>query len=459
MAKPILLLFSNSGTTVPGDFARSLAEPGRQLIACCFDSWRNTFSLNGNARGIIWLGVGEAIPAHAREMLDESERIVAIVCQASRSASLAIGQAPMFEWPRDAARLDTLLVRKVPTGRGGASSLEAADEIAPINFIGRSPAFRRLVALIRKMSPYDATVLIEGETGAGKELVARALHYLGTRRNAPFVPVNCGAVPENLIESELFGHTKGAFTDAREARRGLVALAHKGTLFLDEVDALSPRAQVALLRFLQEKEFRPVGSERLERVDVRIIAATNANLAHAVEQGTFRGDLLFRLNVLSLWVPPLRQRPEDIPLLAERFLEEFRERYDKPMHGITDASLNYLCSYHWPGNVRELENVIHREFLLAEEDWLDLAPPEPGGTLQERRGHHGDRRMRRSLHMESFSIAKKQVLNEFERTYLVGLMRDANGNVSLAARRAGKERRAFGRLLKKHNLSRENFQT
>ena len=457
MAKPILLLFSNPETHVPEALARRLGARTWQLIACRFDSWRKLLALHGSARAVIWLGQGEPLPAAAREMLGEPGRIMAIVGDACLPAVAATGGATVLEWPRDTERLEALLAQQAP--RAGGTAPEAADEIAPINFIGRSPAFRRLVALIRKMSPYDATVLIEGETGAGKELVARALHYLGARRNAPFVPVNCGAVPENLIESELFGHAKGAFTDAREARRGLIALAHKGTLFLDEVDALSPRAQVALLRFLQEKEFRPVGSERMERVDVRIIAATNANLAQAVEQGRFRGDLLFRLNVLGLWVPPLRQRPEDIPLLAERFLEEFRKRYGKPMHGITETSLNYLCSYHWPGNVRELENVIHREFLLAEDDWLDLAYPEVGKAAQERRGQHGDRRLCRSLHRESFSIAKKQALSEFERTYLVGLMQDANGNVSLAARRAGKERRAFGRLLKKHNISRDSFQS
>lgn len=459
MAKTILLFFSNPETPVPADLAQFLGASGRQLITCRFEDGRTLFALHDSAWAVIWLGRDEALSAAVRDMLDEPGRTVVVVGEVGSSVTDLSGGSAVLEWPRDAARLEAMLaLQKVP-GRGAAHAPASSEDIAPINFIGRSPAFRRLVALIRKMSPYDATVLIEGETGAGKELVARALHYLGARRNAPFVPVNCGAVPENLIESELFGHAKGAFTDAREARRGLVALAHKGTLFLDEVDALSQRAQVALLRFLQEKEFRPVGSERMERVDVRIIAATNANLAQAVAEGSFRGDLLFRLNVLSLWVPPLRQRPEDIPLLAERFLEEFRKRYGKPMHGITATSLNYLCSYHWPGNVRELENVIHREFLLTDDDWLDLARPGVDRAAQERRGHHGDRRLRRSLHQEVFSIAKQQALTEFERTYLMGLMQDANGNVSLAARRAGKERRAFGRLLKKHKLTRDSFRS
>lgn len=459
MVKPILLLFSSPGTPVPGALAECLGACEWQLVACRFAGWRRLFTQYEHARAVVWLRQGETLPEDVGVADDVPDRILAVVCEACPPAATATGEPPWLEWPRDMARLETLLKRQARLGIRSMRTLEVAEEIEPINFVGRSPAFRRLLALIRKMSPYDVTVLIEGETGAGKELVARALHYLGTRRNAPFVPVNCGAVPENLIESELFGHAKGAFTDAREARRGLVALAHKGTLFLDEVDALSPRAQVALLRFLQEKEFRPVGSERLERVDVRIIAATNANLAQAVEQGRFRGDLLFRLNVLNLWVPPLRQRPEDIPLLAGRFLEAFRKRYGKPMHGITETSLNYLCSYHWPGNVRELENVIHREFLLAEDDWLDLAHAAAGRAAEERRGHRGDRRASHSLHKVSFSIAKQQVLSEFERTYLASLMHDANGNVSLAARRAGKERRAFGRLLKKHNLTRDSFQS
>src|SRR5258706_4658136 len=195
------------------------------------------------------------------------------------------------------------------------------EDFGELNLVGRSPAFLEVLELTKRFSACDATVLVQGETGTGKELVARAIHYLGARRNFPFIPVNCGALPDSLVESELFGHARGAFTDARDARRGLIAEAQGGTLFLDEIEVLTPKAQVALLRFLQDLEYRPVGGAVVHDANVRIIAASNANLGTLQSDGHFRKDLLFRLNVLSVDLPPLRERQSDVVFLAEIFLK------------------------------------------------------------------------------------------------------------------------------------------
>jgi DNA-binding NtrC family response regulator len=226
-------------------------------------------------------------------------------------------------------------------------------------FIGRSPAFLRVLDLIDRFSRCDAPVLIQGETGTGKELAARAIHYSGARRNAPFLPVNCGAIPETLVESELFGHVRGAFTDAREARSGMVAQAEGGTLFLDEIEALEARGQVALLRFLQNLEYRPVGSSTSKLANVRVVAACNGDLAELARRGICRRDLFFRLNVFVLDMPPLRVRGDDVTLLAEAFAERFCRRYGMPRIKLDPACLDCLAAYDWPGNVREFENIVH----------------------------------------------------------------------------------------------------
>jgi len=241
--------------------------------------------------------------------------------------------------------------------------------------IGRSPAFRIADALIYKISAYDAPVLIEGETGTGKELAARAIHYRGARSGRPFVPVNCGALPDALIESELFGHRRGAFTDARDDKPGLVELARGGTLFLDEVDALTHKAQVTLLRFLQDQQFRPLGGRREEQADVRIITASNRVLERQVEAGAFRLDLFRRLKLLHVTLPPLRERGSDIPLLAEHFVRACGARYGKAALPIDPETLAWFERYRWPGNIRELENLIRRYVLLAEGESISIPAP------------------------------------------------------------------------------------
>lgn len=309
--------------------------------------------------------------------------------------------------------------------------------------IGRSPAFRLVQTLIRKMAAFDAPVLIEGETGTGKELAARAIHYRGARADRPFVPVNCGAIPDSLIESELFGHRRGAFTDARTDKRGLVELAHGGTLFLDEVDALTPKAQVTLLRFLQDHQFRPLGGLREEQADVRIIAASNRNLERQVEAETFRVDLLYRLKLLHLPLPPLRERHGDIALLAEHFVNQAAARYAKPALPIEPATLACFERYSWPGNIRELENRVSRAFLLADGDCVS-EPALPVSLSAERSAPPA---------LLNYRQAKSRAIADFESRFLLTLIDQTNGNISAAARLSGTERRHLGRLLKKHGIS------
>ncbi len=238
--------------------------------------------------------------------------------------------------------------------------------------IGKSASMRRVFALIEKVADTDSTVLILGESGTGKELVARAIHAASDRREGPFVPVNCGAIPEELLESELFGHEKGAFTGAIKTRIGRFELAHGGTIFLDEIAEMSPKLQVKLLRALQERAFERVGGTRSIRVDIRVIAATNKDLEKEVREGRFREDLYYRLNVIPIKLPPLRERVEDIPLLVEHFLARFSQRKKREIKGITKEALECLMRHDWPGNVRELENVIERMVILSNGDYLTL---------------------------------------------------------------------------------------
>lgn len=329
------------------------------------------------------------------------------------------------------------------------------DDFAELNLVGRSPEFLEALELTKRFSTCDATVLLQGETGTGKELVARAVHYLSARRNFPFIPVNCGALPDTLVESELFGHAKGAFTDARDARRGLIAEAQGGTLFLDEIEVLTPKAQAALLRFLQDLEYRPVGGAVVRDANVRIIAASNANLEELAEETRFRKDLLFRLNVLALDLPPLRKRGRDVVLLAERFLERLQRQYRTQPKSIHPDAVSRLTEHSWPGNVRELENLIHREFLMSDEPVIHLHCLAPPG---ERRKDTHMRESASSRMTESrFQEAKASAIAQFERAYIVELLARTRGNISQAARISGKERSRLGKLVKKYGLERMAF--
>jgi DNA-binding NtrC family response regulator len=337
--------------------------------------------------------------------------------------------------------------------------------------IGRSPAFLRALGLIQKFAQCDAPTVIEGETGTGKELAARATHYQGRRQSASFLPVNCGALPDHLLENELFGHKRGAYTDARADAPGLLLLANGGTLFLDEIDALTPRAQVMLLRVLQDQRFRPLGAKDEVVVDVRIIAASNRNLQSLVDGGQFREDLLFRINLLHLTLPPLRERAGDPQLIAHDFVGRLAERYQRPVPQIAPSTLAWFDSYPWPGNVRELENLLHREFLLCDGATLAFeAPRRPGAALPRVAAPPAAMPAQATaapapspsfdtpvLISAPYTEAKQVALKDFSELYLHQLMSHTRGNVSEAARSAGQERRAFGRLLKRYGISPHSF--
>lgn len=326
------------------------------------------------------------------------------------------------------------------------------EDLVRLNLVGESTAFLRCIELIRRYAACDATVLIHGETGTGKELAARAIHYLGARREFPFLAVNCGAIPDTLLENELFGHTRGAYTEARESRVGVIADAEGGTLYLDEIETLSARAQVALLRFLQDQNYRPLGGKHMLMANVRMIAASNENLAARARRGLFRQDLLFRLNIMALEMPALRARRGDVAVLANHFVQRFSRQYAHTGKRLSSASLALLERYEWPGNVRELENLIHREFLLCQGSEIEI---DPAGLDASRFGPGAG-----AFTLSGggcFQAAKARAIAEFERSYLAQLLTETHGNVSLAARRSGKERRSLGKLLKKYGIDRNRF--
>jgi len=325
--------------------------------------------------------------------------------------------------------------------------------------VGEAPAFRAAIARLPAIARADATVLLTGETGTGKELVARAIHYLSERSTGSFTAVNCGSLPDTLLEDEFFGHERGAFTDAKAARTGLVSQAHGGTLFLDEVDSLSPRAQVALLRVLQDRTYRALGSSEERRADVRVIAATNTDLWPLVEAKVFRSDLYYRLSVLSVTLPPLAQRSEDILPLTHHFLLRLTPPSRDPFRLAIDAK-EALLAHNWPGNVRELENAVLRAVSLCESDTITANDLGIGSSVREQ-PRHDDRRERERATIDvsrSFVEAKRETIVAFEIGYLTRLMQDCGGNVSRAARRARKERRDFRRLLHKHRLDPRAFE-
>jgi two-component system, NtrC family, response regulator GlrR len=325
--------------------------------------------------------------------------------------------------------------------------------------VGSAPRFLDAIERLPSIARNAATVVVTGETGTGKELIARAVHYLGPRAAHPFVPVNCGALPDTLLEDELFGHERGAFTDARDKRAGLLSQAERGTLFLDEIDSLTPRAQVALLRVLQGGTYRALGGDRERPVDVRFVAATNASLCALVRGGHFRSDLYYRLCVLAIDLPPLREREEDILPLARHFLSKYHGA-EPPPHLSADAE-RALVAYSWPGNVRELENVIQRSTAMTAADMIteaDLglaASAGEGAPIPQDHATPGADRPDSQL--PPFNEAKRAVVDAFERDYLRQALRAHRGNVSRAAQSARKERRDFGRLLKKHQLDPREF--
>ena len=301
--------------------------------------------------------------------------------------------------------------------------------------VARSSEMQALLQQVARVAGTDATVCISGETGTGKEVIARVIHCNSSRANKSFIAVNCAAIPETLFESELFGHQKGSFTGAHQNKRGLFHTADKGTLFLDEIGEMPLSLQGKLLRAIQQREILPIGAQVPTKVDVRILAATNADLEVAVREGRFREDLYYRIHVVPLWIPPLRERRQDIPSLTQFFLKQSVARLNKPIRGFTPDAMQAMVTYSWPGNVRELENVIERAVVMSPKDLItaDLLPLTTGkspGTLQP------------------LTEAKE----DFEREYLKEILRATEGNISRASQIAGRYRADFYKLLKKYGL-------
>jgi two-component system response regulator GlrR len=339
----------------------------------------------------------------------------------------------------------TLLLAQVrlaaETNRESGTTLPRDPRLARL--IGNSPSFLGLLDVLPLYAASTASVLVLGSTGTGKEELAQAIHYLSRRAAGPWVAVNCGAIPSELFEAEVFGHVRGAFTGATLSRTGLLREADGGTLFLDEVDTLTLASQVKLLRFLQEREFRQVGSNSLQRVDVRVIAASNCSLADKVRAGAFRRDLYYRLNVLSLRLPLLRDRREDIVPLALHFLADQAARSGRALSGLTPNALAALLAHDWPGNVRELQHVMERAAVVA------AGAPIRREHLQLDEADH--------LEAPSMQAAKRALIVDFEKNYVEGLLRACAGNITHAADAAGKNRRAFWQLIRKYRIEPGRF--
>jgi two-component system response regulator GlrR len=324
----------------------------------------------------------------------------------------------------------------------GGQQGEPGEESWRADFISRSPQMAELLAQTRLVAASDASVLIRGESGTGKEVLARALHRCSARSKGPFVAVNCGAIPDNLLESELFGHEKGAFTGAAQRHQGLVLEADGGTLFLDEIGDMPLALQVKLLRLLQDREVRAVGSARARPVDIRVVSATHRDLETLMREGSFREDLFYRLNVVTLFLPPLSERREDIPLLAQHFLSVVAQRYGRPAPSFAPDALEYLTASRWPGNIRQLSNVIEQCCVLCTGPLLTLA------------------QVQKSVSDESVAIPTlAEVRRVAEREYLERLLRLTGGNVADAARLAERNRTEFYRLLQRHELDAATFKT
>lgn len=300
------------------------------------------------------------------------------------------------------------------------------------HIIGHSPAMQEIFATVTRVAPTRATVLLAGESGVGKDLIARAIHFHSPRRDRPLVKINCTAIPENLMESELFGYEKGAFTGAVGSKPGKFEQADTGTVFLDEIGDVPASVQVKLLRVLQEREFERLGSNLTRHIDVRVVAATNQDLRVALEQGTFREDLYYRLNVVPINIPPLRERKQDIPFLAEHFIRKLAPDLGSAVVSITDAAITRLMEYHWPGNVRELENVIERSLVMCPATTLDAGDIKLESSAPRLRGHAG----------ENF-LPEGMTLDQYEQDIIREALRRANGNKSQAARLLGLTRNAL----------------
>ncbi|MGE5205796.1 MAG: sigma-54 interaction domain-containing protein [Chlamydiota bacterium] len=402
------------------------------------------------------VGLALADPTRVISFLRElraaaSEKIAMVaVLPSSAGEKTLMAAAPLADdfvlWPFPenelAQRVRWLLARHGTTV--GAVTERLIDELALGQMVGDHPLFRAVLEQMPTVARSGEPVLIVGETGTGKELSARAIHHLSRRRDFPFIAVDCAALPEHLVENELFGHTRGAFTDAHRDQKGLIALADKGTLFLDEVDALPQAVQAKLLRFLQERIYKPLGSEKFLHADINVLAASNHNLEAMVMLKQFRADLFYRLNVFRVVLPALRERRSDISVLSRYFLEQVASRHGRALKTFSSEAMAKLEAYSWPGNVRELSNVVCQAEafcsgpeIRADQVQLPGQPPQAQAAPP------------------SFKAARAHVVESFEKSFIRELLRKHSGNVTRAAIDARKDRRTFGRLMKKYNIGRD----
>lgn len=316
------------------------------------------------------------------------------------------------------------------------------------NLVGVNKEMQKIYALIKNISGTDVTVLIAGETGTGKELIAKAIHFNSPRKDNPFVAVNCAAISEHLMESELFGHEKGAFTDAYKQRIGKVEFANSGTLFLDEIGDMSINLQAKLLRFLQDKQFERVGGNIKLTSDIRIISATNKDLLKLIEANRFREDLYYRINVIRMEVPPLRERLDDLPLLIEHFIKQANIKFKKNVKGISDGTTKQLLEYKWPGNVRELENLIDRLILTTDSDIINIEDIS-GFLVPTKEAPEGA--------VIDINVPLRDARNEFEKMYLLGLLKKYNGNINLISEKSGMNRKSIFLKFREYGLKKEDF--
>jgi DNA-binding NtrC family response regulator len=361
-------------------------------------------------------------------------------------AAVRAGAVDYVELTLAADRLMATVERAISMGNARTVSADWSQNQVFANIIGQSEKIKNVFSLIEKICDTDTTVLVHGESGTGKELISRALHFQGVRRSGPFVPVNCGAIPGELLESELFGHEKGAFTHAIRTRIGRFEMAHGGTVFLDEISEMSPMLQVKLLRVLQERQFERVGGTKTIKSDFRVIAATNRNLEGEVKQGTFREDLYYRLNVIPIEAPPLRVRASDIPLLVQHFMEKFNKSKRKSVTGISPEALASLVTYDWPGNVRELENVIERMVILTTSEQLTV--DDLPGRFREAGGFaRADNEL---IPGDGFTL--NEVVAEFEKKLILQALNQTSWVKNQAAKILNVNRTTLLEKMKRHNL-------
>jgi DNA-binding NtrC family response regulator len=383
-----------------------------------------------------------------RRISNIDESIIRVIITAFPSVDSAIqalkeGAYDYITKPIDPAKLDHVIRNAVEKRRLIKETQDLkkkVDELfMPDLIVGESEPMKRVMGLIKEVSQTDVTVMIRGESGTGKEIVACAIHANSARRYFPFIAINCGAYPEGLLESEIFGHEKGAFTGALYRRRGKLELADKGTIFFDEIGTIGSKMQLDLLRVLEAKQFARLGSEKLTTVDFRVISATNEDLEQVVKEGQFREDLYYRLNVFVIFIPPLRERKEDIPLLADYFLKRLAQSMNKKVEGFSEDCMKMLTQYDWPGNVRELKNVIERTLVMAKGDKIDIADLSfPFMPKKEAK-----------LPTEQ----KELSLEELEKQHIKRVLDLTNGNISHAAKILGIERVTLYNKLKKYNLA------